>query len=102
MTRAILLALLVVGTVLPLAIIAPWVLDHGLDVDAFVTELFASPVNAFFAWDVIVSAMVVAVLTITDETLSTGRRAAILAGTFLIGVSCGLPLWALLRGTRAG
>ena len=97
MTRAILLVLLVIGTVLPLAIIAPWLFDHGLDVSAFVADLFASPASAFFAVDVIVSAVVVAFLALTDATLSTRRRSLVLAATFLVGVSCGLPLWALLR-----
>jgi hypothetical protein len=100
MTRAVLLVLLLVGTIVPIATIVPWLVEHGLDVEAFIAELFATPVTAFFAWDVIVSALVLAVLTLTDRTLTAGRRAAVLVATFSIGVSSGLPLWALIRGTR--
>jgi Terpene cyclase DEP1 len=101
MTRIVLIVLLAVGTVVPLAVIVPWLLEHGLDVETFIGELFATPVSAFFAVDVIVSAFVVAVLALSDRTLSAGRRAAVLVATFTIGVSCGLPLWALLRGRSA-
>jgi hypothetical protein len=99
MTRVALLALLVLGTLLPLAIIVPWLVEHGLDAEAFIGELFATPVSSFFALDVIVSALVVAVLTLADQTLSAGRRAAVLVATSSIGVSCGLPLWAQLGVT---
>jgi hypothetical protein len=36
----------------------PWLLEHGLNFGLFLRELFANRISAFFAMDVIVSAIV--------------------------------------------
>jgi hypothetical protein len=48
----------VLGLVFPYLQFVPWVLVHGLNVTLFYRELFANPISAFFAMDVIVSAIV--------------------------------------------
>ena len=48
----------VLGLVLPYSQFVPWLLEHGLDITLFFRELFASRISAFFAMDVIVSAIV--------------------------------------------
>ena len=50
------LALCVVGVVVPYGFFLPWLLDNGLDVSLFITELVSTRVGAFFGADVIVSA----------------------------------------------
>lgn len=86
------LALAVVGTVVPLAAFVPWLLQHGLDLPRFIEELFSSRVSAFFAWDVVISAVAVLVAAVAVPGLSGARRTVVCAGTLLVGVSCGLPL----------
>lgn len=92
------LGLAIVGTVVPLAAFLPWLSDHGLNVELFIQELFANRIGAFFGWDVIISAVVaiVAIIAARDE-LRGGQRLAVVAGTVLIGVSLGLPLYLYFR-----
>jgi hypothetical protein len=91
----------VVGTVLPLSQFLPFLREHGLNPGAFIGQLFATPVGAFFGWDVIVSSLVLWVLVLTE-----GRRDGVkhlwapLAANLAVGVSLGLPLFLYLREQR--
>jgi hypothetical protein len=89
-------ALWVAGTALPLSQFLPWVAEHGLDLRLFVAELFANRIAAFFAWDVIVAVVVLLVLVVTDRELP-GRQRLGVAIASLLGASCGLPLYLMLR-----
>lgn len=95
------LALCVLGTILPYSQFIPFLRQHGLDLHLFVVQLFANRISAFFAMDVLVSA--VALLTFVRLE---GRRADIkhiwapVAATLLVGVSLGLPLFLYLREAR--
>jgi Terpene cyclase DEP1 len=91
------LVLFVLGTVLPLVQVVPWLTTHGLDIQAFFGEAFAGRVSSAFAWDVIVSALVVLVFGFFDARLRTTQRALVAVCTVLVGVSCGLPLALWLR-----
>jgi hypothetical protein len=88
------LALFVVGCVLPLSQLAPWVVAHGgLDVRLFLADLFANRVSGFFAWDVIVSAVVVIAWTWDQWRRGRLRQPMLpVLATLLVGVSAGLPL----------
>jgi len=89
-------ALAVLGTVLPLAQFVPWLAAHGLDMRLFAEQLFANRIGGFFAMDVLVSAIVVIVLVRGEGRDVPGGWLAIPA-TLLVGVSCGLPLFLMLR-----
>ena len=91
-------ALFVVGCVLPLSQLLPWVITHGVDPALFLRELFANRISGFFGLDVIVSAVVL-LAWIGDERKRRGlRRAwAPALATVLVGVSAGLPLLLFLR-----
>jgi hypothetical protein len=93
------LVLFVVGCVLPLSQLAPWLAANGgLDVRLFLADLFANRISGFFALDVVVSAVVV--LLWTWDQWRRGRLSRpmlpVLA-TLLVGVSAGLPLALYLR-----
>ena len=91
----------VLGLVLPYSQFLPWLLEHGLNVALFVRELFANRISAFFAMDVIVSAMVL-IWFIQSE----GKRLRVrllwlpTVGTLVVGVSFGFPLFLFLRQVR--
>ena len=93
-TRHFYLACCVLGLVLPYSLFLPWFLEHGLDFALFVRELFVNRISAFFAMDVIVSAMVL-IWFIQSE----GKRLQVrllwlpTAGTLVVGVSFGFPLF---------
>ena len=88
----------VLGLVLPYSQFVPWLLEHGLNGPLFFRELFANRVSAFFAMDVIVSAIVL-IWFIQSE----GKRLRVrllwlpTIGTLIVGVSLGLPLFLFLR-----
>lgn len=88
----------VLGLILPYSQFVPWLLEHGLDVALLIRELFANRISAYFAMDVIVSAIVV-IWFIQSE----GKRLRVrllwlpTVGTLLVGVSFGFPLFLFLR-----
>ena len=86
------------GLVLPYAQFVPWILEHGLNVALLVRELFGNRISAFFAMDVIVSAIVL-IWFIQSEGKRLGVRLLWLptVGTLLVGVSFGFPLFLFLR-----
>lgn len=98
--QTIYLSLGAIGTVLPGWQFFPFLLEHGLDLRLFIEQLFATPVSAFFALDVIVSAVVLWVFVAVE-----GRRARVkhlwtpVAASLAVGVSLGLPLFLYLRET---
>jgi hypothetical protein len=86
------------GLLLPYSQFVPWLLEHGLNMTLFCRELFANRIGAFFAMDVIVSAIVL-IWFIQSE----GKRLRVrllwmpTVGTLVAGVSFGLPLFLFLR-----
>ena len=92
------LALFVLGCVLPLSQLAPWVVAHGLDPGLFLADLFANRISGFFALDVIVSAVVVIAWTWDQSRRGRVRHPMLpVLATLLVGVSAGLPLVLYLR-----
>jgi Terpene cyclase DEP1 len=88
----------VLGLVLPYWQFVPWLLENGLNLGSFFRELFANQISAFFAMDVIVSAIVL-IWFIRSEGERLRMRLLWLAtvGTLIVGVSFGLPLFLFLR-----
>ena len=95
------LLLCIAGLVLPYSQLIPFVREHGLDFGLFFQQLFSTRIGAFFAWDVIVSSVVLWVFV-----LGEGRRAGVkhlwapLVASLAVGVSLGLPLFLYLRERR--
>jgi Protein of unknown function DUF2834 len=73
-------------------------LEHGSNITLFFRELFANRISAFFAMDVIVSAIVL-IWFIQSEGRRFGVRLLWLPtlGTLIVGVSFGFPLFLFLR-----
>jgi hypothetical protein len=96
------LFLCVLGTVLPFSQLAPFLVDHGLDLRLFVEQLFSNRVGGFFGLDVIVSSVVLWVFVFIE-----GRRAQLkhlwtpIAASLVVGVSMGLPLFLYMREGRS-
>ena len=82
----------------PYSQFVPWLLEHGLNITVFFRELFANRISAFFAMDVIVSAIVL-IWFIQSE----GKRLLVrllwlpTVGTVVVGVSFEFPLFIFLR-----
>ena len=87
------------GLVLPYSQFIPWIIEHHtLNISMFMHDLFANRIAAFFALDVIVSAIV-----LLSFIQNEGRRLRMrllwlpMLGTVFVGVSLGLPLFLYLR-----
>ena len=96
--RHIYLALCLVGLLVPNSLFYPWLLAHGPNPQRFLGDMFANGVSAFFAMDVVVSAVALgAFILIEGARLRLRGRWASLAATLLVGVSLGLPLFLYQR-----
>ena len=96
------LLLCILGAVLPLSQLLPFLQEHGLDARLIIKQLFANRISAFFGLDVIVSSVVLWVFVAVDGRRSGVRNLwAPIAASLMIGVSLGLPLFLYLRERRA-
>jgi len=97
-TRYVYLICCVLGLILPYSQFVPWIFEHGLNLTLFFRELFANRISAFFAMDVILSAIVL-ILFIQNEgkRLQVRRLWLPILGTLVVGVSFGFPLFLFLR-----
>jgi hypothetical protein len=86
------------GTLLPLSFLFPFLLTHGPDVPLLFRQLFQNNVSAFFGTDVIVSALALW-LFVASEGRRRGMRNlwVYILCTLLVGVSLGLPLFLFFR-----
>lgn len=93
----------VVGTVLPLSQLVPFVAAHGLDVPLLFRQLFETHAAAFFGLDVIVSSVVLWLFVYSE-----GRRRRMgslwlyVLCNLAVGVSLALPLFLFFRERRLG
>lgn len=85
------------GFALPLWQAYPFFIENGIDIDAFIRDMFASDVSGFFSMDVIVTAVVVIYFVIVDGKLNKIKYAWISLIGLSIGVSLALPLYLYIR-----
>ncbi len=98
MLKTIYLILCILGTVLPYSQFVPFLLEHGLDVNLFLEQLFTNRISAFFGMDVIVSSLVLWVFVYWEGSrLKMQNLWIYIASNLLVGVSLGLPLFLLMR-----
>ena len=96
--KTLYLVLCILGLLLPYAEFIPWVLRHGLNLPLFVRELFANRIGAFFAMDVLVSAVALIAFTgIEGRRVGIRHRWLVILTVLTVGVSLGLPLFLYLR-----
>ena len=97
-TAYIYLILCLAGIVLPLAQLVPWIANHGIDLIQLMEEAASTRIGAFAWIDVIISAIVLIFFIQSESSRQKIKNIWLpIAGTCLIGVSCGLPLFLLMR-----
>ena len=88
----------ILGAILPLSQLAPFLATHGLDMKVFFQQLFQNHVSAFFGLDVIVSSFVLWLFVFSE-----GRRRGMknlwvyIVCNLVVGVSLALPLFLYFR-----
>jgi Terpene cyclase DEP1 len=97
--RRLYLLFCVLGLVLPYSEFVPWLVEHrALHLSIFLHDLFANRISAFFAIDVIVSAIVLISFIQTEGKRLQMRLLWLpIVSVFLVGGSLGLPLFLYLR-----
>ncbi len=90
------LTLAFVGAVAPMIAFLPWLADHGPNLRFLVAELFVNRISTFFALDLIITAVVVAILAGTERPRIRPLW-LVLAVLLSIGVSAALPLLLFFR-----
>jgi hypothetical protein len=88
----------ILGAILPLSQLYPFLSEHGFDVPLLFRQLFQNNVSAFFGADVIVSSVVLWLFVFSE-----GRRRGMknlwlyVACNLAVGVSLALPLFLFFR-----
>lgn len=96
--RHLYLALCVLGVFVPYSQFIPWLSQHGLQIELFGRELFATRVGAFFGLDVVVSAIALVVFICAERKAVAVRHVWLpIIATLVVGVSLGLPLFLYMR-----
>ena len=92
------LVLCILGTALPYSQFIPFLLEKGLNINAFFGQLFANQISGFFGMDVIVSSVVFWLFVFSEGSRLKMKNLWIYITTnLLVGVSLGLPLFLLIR-----
>ena len=99
--RHLYLVLCVVGAILPYTLFAPWLLEHGLDLPLFFSELFSTRIGGLSGLDVLASGITLFVfIWVEGRRLQVGKLWLPVLATLGVGVSCGLPLFLYMRQCR--
>ena len=88
-------ALAVLGFVLPMSQMLPFVRQSGFDVLSFLTQPFVNPVSSMFAFDLLVSCLVFWTFVFMDGKVR--HRWLYVVMTLLVGLSFALPMFLLAR-----
>jgi hypothetical protein len=96
--RLIYLGLAIWGTVHPMIFFGPWVQEHGYDLQALIAAWKTNAATTGLYWDLVIAAIALTLWILAEVSVRRNWLALIaIPATFLIGVSCGLPLYLFLR-----
>ena len=88
----------ILGAILPLSQLIPFLQTHGLDLKLFFAYLFSNSVSGFFGMDVIVSSVVLWIFVFSEGgRLGMRRLWVYVVCNLAVGVSLALPLFLLFR-----
>jgi hypothetical protein len=92
------LAIAILGTIIPLRFLVPFLITNGLDLPLFFQQLFENNVAGFFGVDVMISSLALWVFVFSE-----GRRRQMtrlwlyVICNLLVGVCLALPLFLFFR-----
>ncbi len=101
--RMIYLALAVWGAAHPLYYFAIWSLENGFGIGAMLDAWLVNAASTALVWDLTIAAIALCVFVIAEVAVRRNWIGLIaIPATFLIGLSCGLPLYLFLRTRPLG
>ncbi len=96
--RIIYLLLAVVGTAVPLTYFIPWLQENGFALSALVADWKVNLATTGLYYDLLIAAVALNVWILFETYVRKDYWVLIcVPATWLIGVSCGLPLFLFLR-----
>jgi hypothetical protein len=91
----------ILGTVLPVSQLVPFLAANGFNVPLFFRQLFQNDVSAFFGMDVIVSSVVLWLFVFSEGKRRRMKNLWLyVVCNLLVGVSLALPLFLFFRERR--
>lgn len=99
--RMLYLALALWGALHPMSLMLGWMTSEGQGLPGLLSAWTANGAVAGLTWDLVISAIALTVWILAEVYVRRNYSSLLaIPATFLIGVSCGLPLYLFLR-TRA-
>lgn len=92
------LVLALIGAVVPMWSLLPWLLDNDLSVRELLAAWQVNGAVTGVFYDLVISAIALTVWILAEVAVRRNWSALwAIPATFLIGVSCGLPIYLFLR-----
>lgn len=91
--KPLLIALTIIGVVIPYVAFVPFIMQHGLDVPLIIEQAAATRIAAFAWLDVLVSAIVLLIVAFGGRQITLRQAVCVALLTCAAGVSAGLPLY---------
>ncbi len=99
--RILYLILAIVGAVVPMRYFIAWFNENGWSLAGMVGAWHANAATSGLVWDLTIAAVALTVFVIAEAAVRRdGLSLIAIPATYLIGVSCGLPLYLFLRSRR--
>jgi len=96
--RMLYLGLAIWGAVHPMAYFISWFSENGWSLGGMVEAWHANAASSGLVWDLTIAAVTLTVWILAEVAVRRNWSALVaIPATFLIGVSCGLPLYLFLR-----
>lgn len=96
--RMVYLVLALWGALHPMWYLVPWLVENGVDLQGLVAAWQANAAATGLFWDLVIAAVALTIWILAEVAVRRNWSALwAIPATFLIGVSCGLPLYLFLR-----
>ncbi|MFT4716164.1 MAG: hypothetical protein ACI861_000731 [Paracoccaceae bacterium] len=96
--RKIYLALAIIGSIIPMLPFVPWISENGIEIASLISALKANGATEGLAYDLLTSALTLNVWILAETYVRKDYWVLLcIPATYLIGVSCALPLFLFLR-----
>ena len=92
------LGLAIWGAVHPMYFFGRWFAENGFDLSGMLAAWHSNTASSGLVWDLTIAAIALTVFVLAEVSVRRNWSALVaIPATFLIGVSCGLPLYLFLR-----
>lgn len=101
--RLLWLALAIWGTIHPMYYFTTWFAENGLDIMGMVDAWHVNAATSGLVWDLTVAAVTLTLFVVIESIRERNWIGLVaIPATYMIGVSCGLPLYLFLRSRPRG